>query len=83
MLSFSGVNSGITRDRAVLQAAIKKLKVHRTFQHDTRDCPDIDYYAADKILNQHDYMEFVVAVAKAKACGGGSGGRSPDNFRLD
>jgi hypothetical protein len=52
VLSFSGVNSGITRDRAVLQAAIKKLKVHRTFQHDTRDCPDIDYYSADRILNQ-------------------------------
>jgi VWFA-related protein len=68
VLSFSGVNSGITRDRAVLQAAIKKLKVHRTFQHDTRDCPDIDYYAADKILNQHDSTEFEVAVRKAKAC---------------
>jgi VWFA-related protein len=68
VLSFSGVNSGITRDRAVLQAAIKKLKVHRTFQHDTRDCPDIDYYAADKILNQHDSTEFTVAVRKAKAC---------------
>ena len=77
VVSFSGVNSGITRDRAVLQAAIKKLKVHRTFQHDTRDCPDIDYYAADKILNQHDYMEFVVAVAKAKACG--APGRSPES----
>ena len=71
VVSFSGVNSGITRDRAVLQAAIKKLKVHRTFQHDTRDCPDVDYYAADRILNQHDTTEFEVAVTKAKACGGG------------
>ena len=70
VVSFSGVNSGITRDRAVLQAAVKNLKVHRAFQHDTRDCPDIDYYAADRILNQHDYMEFMVAVAKAGACGG-------------
>jgi VWFA-related protein len=77
VVSFSGVNSGITRDRAVLQAAIKNLKVHRAFQHDTRDCPDIDYYAADRILNQHDYMEFLVAVAKARACGGS--GRLPDN----
>jgi VWFA-related protein len=68
VLSFSGVNSGITRDRAVLQAAIMKLKVHQTFQHDTRDCPDIDYYAADRILNQHDSTEFAVAVLKAKAC---------------
>ena len=77
VVSFSGVNSGITRDRAVLQAAIKNLKVHRAFQHDTRDCPDIDYYAADRILNQHDYMEFLVAVAKAKACGGP--GHSPES----
>ena len=46
----------MTRDRAVLQAAIKNLKVHRTFQHDTHDCPDVDYYAADKILNKHDGM---------------------------
>jgi VWFA-related protein len=79
VVSFSGVNSGITRDRAVLQAAIQKLKVHRTFQHDTRDCPDIDYYAADKILNQHDSTEFAVAVAKAKACGGGGGFYSPES----
>jgi VWFA-related protein len=76
VLSFSGLNSGITRDRAVLQAAIKKLKVHRTFQHDTRDCPDIDYYAADRILNQHDSTEFAVAVAKAEACGA-VGGPTP------
>jgi VWFA-related protein len=73
VLSLSGVNSGITRDRAVLQAAIKNLKVHRTFQHDTHDCPDVDYYAADKILNKHDGTEFAVAVAKARACGGGVG----------
>jgi VWFA-related protein len=79
VLSFSGVNSGITRDRAVLQAAIKKLKVHRTFQHDTRDCPDIDYYAADRILNQHDSTEFAVAVAKAKACGAVGGLPSPED----
>jgi VWFA-related protein len=87
VLSFSGVNSGITRDRAVLQAAIKKLKVHRTFQHDTRDCPDVDYYAADRILNKHDNTEFEVAVAKAGACGGvGPGGviqRTPPGSGID
>jgi VWFA-related protein len=85
VVSFSGVNSGITRDRAVLQAAIKTLKVHRTFQHDRRDCPDIDYYAADKILNQHDRTEFEVAVAKAQACGGGAGviQRTPPGSGID
>ncbi len=83
VVSFSGVNSGITRDRAALQAAIKKLKVHRTFQHDTRDCPDVDYYAADKILNQHDSMEFAVAVAKAKACGATGFNRPESSSGID
>ncbi len=68
VLSFMGVNSGFTRDRAALQAAIGKLSVHQANQHSKNDCPDIDYYAADKILNQHDAQEFSVAVAKAKAC---------------
>jgi VWFA-related protein len=79
VVSFSGVNSGITRDRAVLQAAIRKLKVHRTFQHDSHDCPDVDYYSADKILNKHDAMEFAVAVTKASACGASGGFYSPEN----
>ncbi len=84
VLSFAGVNSGITQDRALLQEAIKKLKVHRTFQHDTRDCPDIDYYAADKILNQHDSTEFAVAVRKAKACGAIPGSAPPESSgRID
>jgi VWFA-related protein len=79
MVSFSGVNSGITRDRAVLQAAIRELKVHRTFQHDPHDCPDVDYYSADKILNKHDAMEFAVAVTKASACGASGGFYSPED----
>lgn len=71
VLSFTGVNSGITRDRTLLQAAVKKLTVHRAFQSNARDCPDIDYYSADKILNQHDEPEFQAAIAKVRACNGG------------
>jgi VWFA-related protein len=70
VVSIMGVNSGITQDRAVLEAAVKKIALHLSFQHDTRDCPDIDYFSADKILNQHDETEFQIAVAKVDACSG-------------
>ena len=70
VVSLMGVNSGITQDRAVLQAAVKKVAVHQSFQHNSRDCPDIDYFSANKILNQHDETEFQIAVAKVDACSG-------------
>jgi VWFA-related protein len=70
VVSLMGVNSGVTQDRAALLAAIKGVSTHRSFQHDARDCPDIDYYSADKILNQHDETEFQIAVAKVDACNG-------------
>ena len=68
ILSLSGANSGITRDRAALQAAIMKLSAHQASQHGAEDCPDVDYYAADKIVHQHDGIEFQMAVLKAKTC---------------
>lgn len=68
VLSLSGANSGITRDRAVLKSAITRLTVHRASQHGAEDCPDIDYNSADKIIHQHDPVEFQLAVLKAKKC---------------
>jgi VWFA-related protein len=68
VLSLMGVNSGITRDRAVLQAAVAKLSLHQALQHDRGDCPDVDYYSADQIIHQHNAMEFQIAVDKAKQC---------------
>ena len=68
VLSLTGANSGFTRDRATLQAAIMKLSVHQASQHVKEDCPDVDYYAADKIIHQHDPTEFQVTVLKAKSC---------------
>lgn len=68
VLSLTGFNSGFTDDRAALQAAIMKLSVHQASQHSKEDCPDVDYYAADKIIHQHDAQEFQVAVLKAKDC---------------
>lgn len=68
VVSFMGINSGVTQDHAVLKAAVMKLSIHRAFLHDTHDCPDIDYYSADRILNLHDQVEFEIAVGKVKSC---------------
>jgi VWFA-related protein len=68
VLSLMGVNSGITRDRAVLQTAVAKLSLHQALQHDRGDCPDVDYYSADQIIHQHNAIEFQIAVDKAKQC---------------
>ena len=68
VVSLSGANSGITQDRAVLKAAINKLSIHAASQHQKEDCPDLDYYAADKIVRQHDASEFLIAVLKTKKC---------------
>ena len=68
VLSLIGTNSGVTQDRGVLQSAITRVSVHQAAQHGKGDCPDIDYYAADKIVHQHDPNEFQLAVLKAKKC---------------
>jgi VWFA-related protein len=68
VLSLTGANSGITRDGAALRASIGKLSVHLASQHEKEDCPDVDYYAANKIIHQHDPIEFQLTVLKAKRC---------------
>jgi VWFA-related protein len=40
VLSFLGVNSGLTHNRAVLQAAVEKIKFRQAFQKSHSDCPD-------------------------------------------
>ena len=68
VLSFNGVNSGLTHDHAALQSAVMKLTVHQALQHGKEDCPDVDYYSADQIINKHDPIEFQIAVQKARQC---------------
>src|ERR1035438_4195435 len=51
VLSFLGVNSGLTHNKAALQAAVEKIKFRQAFQKSPSACPDIDYYQADQILN--------------------------------
>lgn len=68
VLSFLGVNSGITHDRVPLQAAIMKLKVRQGFQNDPGQCPNIDFYTADQILNKHDDLLFKIEVENVEKC---------------
>jgi VWFA-related protein len=69
VLSISGVNSGMTRDRAKLQDAIAKIKVQNLYRHGGRECPDVDYYQADLIQNKHNDQAFQAAVDDALNCG--------------
>jgi VWFA-related protein len=69
VLSISGVNSGMTRDRAKLQDAIAKIKVQNLYRHSGRECPDVDYYHADLIQNKHNDQAFQAAVDDALNCG--------------
>jgi VWFA-related protein len=69
VLSFSGANSGMTRDRATLQNAIASVKVQDLYRHIGRECPDVSYYQADLIENQHNDQAFDAAVDDALNCG--------------
>jgi VWFA-related protein len=69
VLSTSGrTNSGLTRDRAKLAAAILRLHEQRIYRQVGPQCPDVSYYQADLILNRDDAGAFETAVQDAFAC---------------
>jgi len=68
VVSISGINSGLTRDRAVLEEAIMKLKSQPLYRHEGRQCPDVDYYNADLIENKRDSAALEAAVQQTLAC---------------
>ncbi len=68
VLSFSGTNSGLTRDRAKLQDTILKLHVHELYRRSAQECPDIDFYLADQIINKNDRDAFESAVRDTMTC---------------
>jgi VWFA-related protein len=68
VLSTSGTNSGLTRDRAKLQKAIQDLRVSNLYRHDGHDCPNVDYYQGDLIVNKNDGMALQAAVQDAMSC---------------
>jgi len=71
VLSLSGnTNSGLTRDHATLREAILSIKSQATFRPDPRACPNISYYQAVQIDNEHshDGPAFKDALNQVLAC---------------
>jgi len=54
VVSISGANSGLTRDRAKWEEAIMKLKSQPLYRQQDHQCPDVDYYEADLIENKRN-----------------------------
>jgi len=73
VVSMSGSNSGITRDTSKLQEAVRQLKVQHLYRHIGRECPDIDYYEADLLLNKHNEAAMEVAIANYLTCSNSTG----------
>jgi VWFA-related protein len=61
VLSTSGIDSGFTFDHNGLEKTILSLKVNHLYQHDPNDCPNVDYYQGDLIVNKQDPMALTVA----------------------
>jgi VWFA-related protein len=69
VVSTSGkVNSGLTRDRTKLQDAIQSLSPRGLPRSEKADCPAIDYYQADLMLNKHDPAANQDALAQVFNC---------------
>jgi VWFA-related protein len=67
VVSISGANSGLTRDRAKLQDAFQKLTTHSLYKS-VSDCPNIDFYQADLIQNRHDSAALEAATEEVSTC---------------
>lgn len=70
VLSTSGINSTLTRDRGKLQQTILNLKSTNVYRSNSHDCPNVDYYNADLILNKRDDMALQAAIDDTISCAG-------------
>lgn len=69
VVTTSGASSGLSRDRALLEAAVEKISAHPFFRHDSHECPNIDVYQADLIVNKHNIQALESAEAAYGTCG--------------
>jgi VWFA-related protein len=68
VVSFSGINSGLTHDQATLQETIQKLKTQEIHRHVAHTCPDIDFYQADLIVNKHNDQALDAGIRDELTC---------------
>jgi VWFA-related protein len=70
VVSLSGMNSGLTHDRAKLEDAVGNLKVQQLFRHDDHACPDISFYQANLIQNERSEPALKAAESDYVTCAG-------------
>ena len=62
-------DSGVTNDRAKLEQTIRNIKVTQgPYQRTGHECPNIDFYHADRIENKHDILALEPAVDETIVC---------------
>ena len=72
MLSTSGrANGGLTYDHAKLQETITKMQPQNLYRSMGTQCPNIDYYQADLMENQHNHMALDAAIGETMQCAPG------------
>jgi VWFA-related protein len=77
VVTTSGGSSGLTRDRAALEAAVEKVSAHPLYQHDSHACPNIDVYQADLIVNKHNMQAMEAAQEAFSTCSHVGGPETP------
>jgi VWFA-related protein len=68
VLSTAGANSGLTRDHVRLKQAIQGLRVKTLLRTNEHDCPNVDYYQGDRIINKSDDQALQAAVIEVSHC---------------
>jgi VWFA-related protein len=68
VLSTSGSNSGLTADHAKLKQTIQDLRAKTLLRTNEHDCPNVDYYQGDRIINKSDDQAFQAAVIEVLHC---------------
>jgi VWFA-related protein len=68
VLSTSGINSDLTRDHAKLKQMILGLRAKTLLRTNEHDCPYVDYYQGDRIINKSDDQAFQAAVIDVFHC---------------
>jgi len=68
VISTTGVNSGLTRDHEKLRQAIQDLRVKTLLRANEHECPNVDYYQGDRIINTSDDLAFQAAVTEVLYC---------------
>ena len=67
VIAMSGSHTAFTCDLSTLQKAIQSLKPRGLWQN-MDECPKVDYYQADRIVNVNDSAALAEATEAAKAC---------------